>query len=240
MVKFSRMVITRLPSVVNAELPAANIYLDDLEEILNILKSDGEDHAPILKFTVNDMTCDSIDDLRKIGGRTSVFEMEVWWEGARLHDALRVSPRFRAYLHVGGDSAQRRTWVMSQVSDLFRRRIDWKAKFRWLIISATGLLLLPILFVGSHFIDKMVGTKGELHWLLLLGLSVFLSYPVYQALALGTAERSTVILQSYSDEKGSWFQRHRDQITLAAVTSLISTIIGAAITLLVQRFLHQH
>lgn len=237
-IKFIRMVITRQPSVLNVKLPPANLYLDDLEEILNILKPDGEDQPPNLMFTVDDMTCDSMDDLRKIGGRRSTFIMDVAWEGAHLSDELRIIPHLRTSLHVGGGSAQRRAWVMNQVSDLFRRRIDWRAKYRWLIISSTGLFWLLILIVGGHFIHKITGRQGALHWILVAILGGLLSYPVY--LALDSGERSTVILKSFSEEQGSWFRRHHDQIMLAAVTSLISGTIGAAIAMLVQNVFHQH
>lgn len=72
------MTITRKQIVPKIKLVASNIYLDDLQTIIDILKPDGENEPPELKFSTNDLSCDSIDDLRQIGGRTLDFRMKVF------------------------------------------------------------------------------------------------------------------------------------------------------------------
>jgi hypothetical protein len=233
------MTITRQETVPKVKLPAANLHLDDLEEIISILKPEGEEQPPKLRFTVNDLICDSMDDLHKIGkeriGRTSSFTMDVGWQKSCISDELRVTPEFRADLSVGG-SNKRRAWVMEQIYELFKRRIDWLGRFPWLVVSTFFLLYLVFFQTVMHFVHQAVGREGPVHWLFVFGLGLVMGYPLFRAWV--RSQRSAVILQSYSEAQGSWFQRHRDQIAVAALISLISTTIGVLGTLFVQRVLH--
>ena len=230
------MTITRQQRVPKVKIPAANIYLDDLEEIINILKPEGEDQPPKLEFSVNDMLCDSIDDLQKLGGRTSRFNMNLTWQKGYGYDEIEFSRIDRVEVWVSG-SAQRRTWVLSQVADIFRRRITWLGKAPWLVMLVTFLVYLLTFEGAMYFVHRTIGREGPLHWIIAVsygGLAgVFIFPRLYQSCL-----RSAVILQRHSEEKGSWFQRHHEQIALATVIALISTTIGILGTLLVQKLLH--
>ena len=229
------MAITRQQRVPKVKIPAANIYLDDLEEIINILKPEGEDQPPRLEFSVNDMLCDSIDDLQKLGGRTSRFKMNVTWKKGYGYDEIEFSRIGRVEVWVSG-SGQRRTWVRHQLADIFKRRVRSFGKAPWLVMAVTFVAYLLVFEGVMYFVHKIAGREGPLHWVIVVlsgGLAGYFVFPrVYESCI-----RSVVILQRYSEEKGGWFNRHHDQITLAVVTSLISGVIGAAIALFVQKIL---
>lgn len=63
------MTIKRL-SIVPNDFPGADIYLDDIAEIISILKShEGEGDQPAIQIIIGDEGCDSLEDLSKIGER---------------------------------------------------------------------------------------------------------------------------------------------------------------------------
>lgn len=225
------MAITRQPTVPKVKLPGANIYLDDLEEIINILKPDGEDQPRTLAFTVNDLICDNIDDLRKIGGRTSIFKMELHWKTDYASDELRFAPGDRAYLRIGG-SVKRKVWSTGQIYELFKRRVTWLGRFQRSVMFVFCLLALLFFEVCDHFVGKVTKVEG-ISWVVVLVVGWPMGSILFRTWT--RCERSSLLLQTYSEEEGSWFKRHHDQIILAAVTSLISASIGAAIALFVQK-----
>lgn len=213
--------------------------MDDLEEIINILKPDGEDQPPELEFEVNDFSCESIDDLRelgvKIGGRTLNLRMSVWWKKNAFSDSLEFWHLGRAELSPGG-SAQRRTWVQAQIGNVFRRRASWLGKAPWLVMSVILLVELATLKPLQSLVHRMAGKEGVLLWLSILVYGVVWGLPFVPLYKRSI--RSVVVLSNSTAQHGNWFMRHRDQIVLATVTSLISCVIGAVIALVVQRVLH--
>lgn len=232
------MTITKRQTIPKVKLPAANIYLDDIEEIINILKPDGEDQPPKLKFEVNDFFCESMDDLRQIegqiGGSTLNFKINVWWQKTALYDSLEFWHFDRAELLLAG-SAQRRIWVQTQIGNIFRRRTRWLGKAPWLVMSAVFLLVPLMLFPVDLLAHKIVGSLGSIVFIVVAGaLTGYISFPLVYRRCI----RSVAVLSNSTAQQGSWFQRHRDQIILHVVTSLISAIIGAVIALSVQRLLH--
>jgi hypothetical protein len=64
-----------------SDLPAAHLFLDDIEEITeivaNLLGSGVNKPDPsTIKYSVGDRECDTIDDLKKIGGKTKNFGIQ--------------------------------------------------------------------------------------------------------------------------------------------------------------------
>jgi hypothetical protein len=137
------MAITRVLRVPKVTLPAATLYLDDIEEIIGVLKAEDGD-PPILEFVVDDQRCDSLDDLRKIGGQTANFTMDVHWRAKFTWYSLRVEPRERASIFVSGPSVQRQAWVTSQTKEIFDRRSGWIERARWIIVALLFLLILAL------------------------------------------------------------------------------------------------
>jgi len=75
-----------------SELPAAHLYLEDVEEITDIFKdlvlknpytemyADMNEDPPRVEYRVGNVVCDTISDLREIGGSSRDFEISAGWE----------------------------------------------------------------------------------------------------------------------------------------------------------------
>jgi hypothetical protein len=66
------------------ELPPAHLYLEDIEEIIRLMvefentrKRNPENKEITLAFTVGKKQCDTVDDLKSIGGSWHEFKVEV-------------------------------------------------------------------------------------------------------------------------------------------------------------------
>ncbi|MGA7892575.1 MAG: hypothetical protein WCA49_05090 [Candidatus Sulfotelmatobacter sp.] len=257
------MAIRRKVSVPDIKLPPAILYLDDLEEIIEALKPDiealrrdlvqcrghdllehryrslrlrpdtpeldspdkgGDLHkiedqtfSPRLEFTVGDRECDSLEDLHKIGGQTKDFEMEVVWNSyTRLHIT-----RGNAWIYVGED-LKRKVWTQEQIRQIFARRARWTYRNRWWLLLGTILVWLAA--VHATFRDFALDIP--------IGLAPLVPAVLY--FFEGTS-KSVVILKHFSEREGSWFKRNKEKIEVAAITSVVSGIIGALIAFAVRR-----
>jgi len=61
------------------DFPPAKLYLDDVREIVNVLAPPAgpgqEDQGWVLSYRVKDRTCDTLDELAQIGGKTRHIEI---------------------------------------------------------------------------------------------------------------------------------------------------------------------
>jgi hypothetical protein len=231
----------RLPQPKKVKLPPAHLYLDDVDEIIGILRPEGEDGPPVLQFTVDDQYCDSVDELRKIGegrigGRTNRFEMNVPWKTKYLHDALEIEPGLRAELSVGG-SVQRQVWAMNQVQGVFIRRTHPRWKYRWLAV----LGFVVVFFGGFHLLftslDQLPLFRAKPWYFLVVDVGYAMFMGAFSFPWLGRKFfQSKVSLRNYQGRE-SFLGLYRDQIVVAAVTALITNPIAVLIAILLQRWL---
>jgi hypothetical protein len=238
---YSVAITRRLPRPKKIKLPPAHLYLDDLEEIIAILKPENEDSPPELRFTVDDEDCDSVEDLRLIGarkvaGRVGQFEMNVHWKQPYLNDHLEIARHWRADLSVGG-TVQRQTWLRNQVHGVFARRIHWLWRLRWLVAVGCVVGWLVIFHFWFRFLIQFPLFKAHPNYLFVFDIvaGVFGVWPL--SWLAGECVQSTVILENCQRPQGNVFQRHRDQIIIAVVTALITAPATALITSLVRKWL---
>jgi hypothetical protein len=199
------MTITRPPAPVPTDLTIARLYLDDVEEIVQILLDaekkldlepfkDGPDDAVKVEFTVGEdtaaRTCDSIGDLRKISRSTQHFE-------------LRVTRRFsyRAILTIGG--LTNRIWtdglsydeevaVFHRVEHVFRQRRlllrdlsskipPWSGGAGFAVVYVGSLLLLysNVWHIGAALAIVSMGTAGYFTWRVTRGLASIIVFRNY-------------------------------------------------------------
>jgi len=229
----------RLPPPKEIKFPPAHLYLDDLEEIISILRPDGDDSAPVLQFTVDYQSCDSVDELRKIGeqrigGLANRFGMSVQWKKDYIRDSLEIEPDSRADFSIGG-SARRKVWVMNQIHSVFARRVYLRWRFRWLAALVGVVAYLVGFRLLFRSLDQVTSFKENTRYFFHVDLVVgsFLGYAWYW-LSMRFV-RSRVTLKSYQPEE-DWFKRNRDSILLAAITALVTTPIAVLITILVQKW----
>jgi hypothetical protein len=228
----------RPPQPKRIKFPPAHLYLEDLEEIIAILKPESESEPPTLAFVVDDEDCDSVEDLRtigarKVGGRAARFKMTVYWKND--YDRLEITSRERADLSPSG-STQRQTWVRTQVHGVFTRRMRTLWKLRWLVVLGGIAAYLVVYFSLDRLLHRLPEFKvsTEYHLLFAFSFGIFLVYPLLRLIE--NLIQSTIILENYQ-RQGNWLRRHRDQIILVAVTALISATTSAVITTLVHKWL---
>jgi hypothetical protein len=226
------MTIKRLPTTAN-DFPGADIYLDDLAEIVGILKSEGGDAT--VEITIGDERCDSLDDLPKIGERIGGRSKNLVLVLRATGDYLYIKS-FGSRLDAGG-SAQRRAWVIAQVREVFnRRRVKWVSRFPWTFTIASVLLIVALSVFAAWLRRHSMPLAGygfySLEWV--LGGS----FGWYFGSLYRRAEDSLVILDKYTMKKG-FFSVHKDQILLAAICTVIGTVIGSLIPLVFRTIFHQ-
>ena len=94
------MAIQSFPQSIPSELPPAKLYLDDISEILQILTDSNADCQA--SFVAGKSKCDTLDDLRDLGGRTTHFVMNISSPGK--HQTLELTPSAtRIHIHEIGD-----------------------------------------------------------------------------------------------------------------------------------------
>jgi hypothetical protein len=226
------MGIRRLVPRPTVKLPPAVLYLDDLEEIVGVLRPDGHDQAPVLEFIADDQQCDTMEDLRKIGGRPRIFQMRVKWNRPGSADYLYLGSSGRARVEVDGP-VKHQAWALEQVRDVFNRRQRWSGKYRRWVLAG-------IIFV--YFVGFSVWVLASAH----LGINEAARYIVEACVALPLGyflvilalrlQRSVVALHSYTEHPGGWFKRNREKIEVAAVTSFITAIITTIVAIAIHRF----
>jgi hypothetical protein len=225
------MTIQRVIPQPRVRLPRAALYIDDLEEIIGSLRPEGHDQPPVLEFIVDDQRCDTIDDLRKIGGRTNSFEMNVKWNMPVIPDHLYLNSISRARIEVGGP-VKHRVWAMEQVRAVFYRRRGWLGKYRMAATLVFALLFLVVFYFWILIMDRYQ-VKAPIRYM----IDVVIAVP--WGVGIGTfhtkSVRSVVVLQNYADHPGSWFRRNREKIEVAAVTSLITAVITTIVAVLIHR-----
>lgn len=202
----------------STSLPIAKVYLDDLEDMYNILASEG---ARDLKITVGDQTLESIaelDELRRITGKERVRSFSISASEPRVsigqeHPSARISYDADSTFARGLEGRLRDKW------NTCKRRIDkiegWCTvavvlAITWSIGASGGSILL-VPFMGAGI---AVGLGGIEHMLMRLG--------------------SVVVLIRRRDAKRFW-QPNRDKILLILLTSAVTLLVTVAGWYLKQR-----
>ena len=176
-------------------LPHAHLYLEDVEEIANILL---EATAPVLTrfreeakvvYRAGDSQMDSIDDLRTQGGSATDFQISV---GSRsLYNSVQLRRYLEPQIRLYSLGQQECSAVHAKLKAIFdHRRLTiknaifggpwWNAIFRlpgWLKwIAYVAILLSPILF------RTVVGHIHPLAGVVHIGPTFFVGYWIFVAL----------------------------------------------------------
>jgi hypothetical protein len=176
-------------------LPHAHLYLEDVEEIANILL---EATAAVLTrfreeakvvYRAGDLQMDSIDDLRTLGGSATDFQVSV---GSRsLYNSVQLRSHLEPQLRLYSLGQQERWAVHAKLEAIFDyRRLTiknaifrspwWNAIFRlpgWLKwIAYVVILLFPGLF------SAMVGHVHPLAKVVHIGPTFFVGYWILVAI----------------------------------------------------------
>jgi hypothetical protein len=229
---------------VPTELPPARLYLDDVEEIVRVLKqacsrnheSDarqaGADGSLSLTLQVGRKVCDEVSELPKIARKTTNLSIEVRegqrWSNRATVDLSRYATRITTYGFTRGEHFE----VFGHLLVVFRaRRHPWNALvhygfgFSILVASVALQVALPILAVRPFQNRALLPN-------LAVGMALI---AVALAIAAALFHHSVVILRP-SSEPSSFRQDIGPKIIVAAVSS----IIGAGLTLLTMYLKHKY
>ncbi len=143
------MAIKPLPQSIPTALPPAKLYLDDIGDILRILTD--SDMGCQARLVAGTSKCDTLDDLKGLGGRTTHFVMDISSPGK--HQTLELTPSAtRIYIYETGD--QLAAWSKYvNVAAIFEKRklrlktvanaLGWRILAALWLLSMAGWMLAP-------------------------------------------------------------------------------------------------
>jgi hypothetical protein len=128
--------IKPLPHSIPNNLPPAKLYLDDINQILQILTDSNPDCET--SFVAGQSKCDSLEDLKELQGRTTSFVMNI--SSPRKHQTLELTPS-TTRLNIDELGDQLVAWSKYvNVAAVFEKR---KLKLKSVVHA-----LAPLLFAG--------------------------------------------------------------------------------------------
>jgi hypothetical protein len=204
-------------------LPAARLYLEDIEEIVKILRHNGK--AQQVTFKIGRDSSDDIQDLPKIARRTIYFE--IFANGPDYSAQFTIHRVITAWTTQGLTREQ--TWSdFRKLEAIFeRRKLHWKSLLHRSpqAISIVGVILGLSLIVAV-LLDLTGRSRG------VVGEIVFQSIFILEmVLAAGLYRHSIVIMRNSWDHEAAR-EDLRTRIVAGAVPALIGAVLGGGIALL--------
>lgn len=234
------MTIWRKENPVPWQLPAARLYLDDLEAILDILldarnNPAGEtvpsDKKVTSTFVMGNDVCDEIADLQKLGKRTAQMEVTLKIEGDTSFEAgLEIDPYDTRWMVYGLTREQ--SWrTYRRLEALFGKR-----RLRWTSFLHTHFFLAPLLgFVAFALLvlGAAVLFQGDLSIMKRSIVSGAMIFPglILAAAVLRVRRHSEVIFRRSWDDAASR-EELKAKVAVSVLTAVIGGIVGIAGTLI--------
>jgi hypothetical protein len=162
------------------ELPPARLYLEDIEEIVSVMteraKEDSKGKEPVVGFVLGKRECDTIDDLKAIGGKWRNFRIDVGHSTFKTHytSSYMVAPA-EVFDHVLRLMNARKVKLRSMCRD-----IPWWVVALW--------------FIGFDIVVNIVKTPSTV-WPRVVMLSLFFGPLV---LGLWAVSAHTIVELRYS------------------------------------------
>lgn len=233
------MTIHRLKQPVPEELPPAKLYIDDLEEILRVVRRamvanvDGYD-VKYQSLRVGDMDCDEIEDLTKLEKRSTrefVFAMK---QGeCTFYLSLGRSTVWRC----SGFSHEEEWLLYHELEDIFRpRRYRWRVFCRELL-GFKNVVLYPILFLIALSVliawlepNQRLQAHEPLRIYTAIALTLLAGLPVLY----GVIQNSTIVLERFSAHAAA-----RRALGEKLIPDALKILIGFAFGLLADYLKHR-
>ena len=186
------------------------LYLDDLEEIIEILKGACDE----IEIQCGDMMLDSLDELL-ILKKEVLHDLKIC--GRKPYISADMSPR-GIWLFISEDTAESRG-LFEKVKTILlrcRRPFTWFLHNSFLTGIAWPLTLLGAVYgfkVQSKFMIALFG--------ILFVLSIFWAIYGFQ----DWSRRYTVVIPKHRIESPGFAKRNRDKILLAVISALIGAMV---------------
>ena len=121
------MTIKPFPQSIPTRLPPAKLYLDDITEIVQILTDSSADCQA--SFVAGTSKCDTLEDLKDLGGRATHFVMNVSSPGK--HQTLELTPSSsRIHIHELGDQLPAWSKYVNVAAIFQKRKLRLKSAIR--------------------------------------------------------------------------------------------------------------
>jgi hypothetical protein len=242
------MTILVKQEAVPSDLPPANLYLDDIEEVLRIFRALGQpseaENSEVrhqrVYFDLGDEVCDDISDLEKIGGRAAFLTVRLIMTGPHFRQefGLRIDRVSTSWINLG--SEEENEWKayrrLKALFDLRKRK--WRAfvdDFRALTLLATGGMVALLSLVGV-VLRQHVAVKPSITitpvWIsaLFAALFVFLTF----------RNHSVVQLRRRPTRATLGDMIRRNEVWLAAILGAVAgAIAGGAATVVAERLIRK-
>ena len=214
------------PKLVPTILPASRLYLEDVEEIANILRNGSEQKdGTKITFRVGKELCDDVKDLPFIARKTIDFEINA--KGPRYTARFGINRIITQWTTTG--LSREEAWIdFHNFEALFeRRKLRWRTFFRSskevikFIIEALLLISIAGAIISVAHLFKLL-PDGRLTYLNSIVVPITLVLIVL--MAPGVFHHSIVIFRNSWDHEAA-----REDFRLKIVAGIVPALIGAAL-----------
>ncbi len=211
------MAIRVLQQSIPTKLPPAKLYLDDINEILQILTDSSEDCQA--SFVAGTSKCDTLDDLKDLRGRTTHFVMNISSPG-KHHTLELTTSATRIHIHEIGDQLPAWSKYVNVAAIFERRKLRLKSAVRsvglW-IFAGLWLLTVAVWTFAPH-VAKPISIDKVRH----LVTGVLLAAAVVYYLV---SSHSVVYLRPpHKVGLGRWLEDHKPEIIVGIICALMGAI----------------
>ncbi|HYK48205.1 MAG TPA: hypothetical protein VEU94_00655 [Terriglobales bacterium] len=211
------MTIKPLSQSIPTQLPPAKLYLDDIDEIVQILTESDTDCRT--SFVAGRSKCDTLSDLKDLRGRTTHFVMDV--SSAGKHQTLELTPSVtRIHIYEIGDQLAAWSKYVNVAAVFERRKLRLKAAVRmlgsWMLAGFWFLAVAVWMFVPHPARSISIYELTEL----LTGVLLVAAVAYYFA-----SSHSVVYLRYPQRSHASrWLEDHKPEIIVGFICALMGGI----------------
>ena len=211
------MTIRPFSQSIPTKLPPAKLYLDDITEIWQILPDWSPDCQA--SFVAGKSKCDTLDDLKALGGRATHFVMHISSSGK--HQTLELTPSStRIHIHEVGDQLQAWSKYVNVAAIFERRRLRLKSVVRalgWRIFAGLWLLTIVLWIFAPHALKPV-----PVYELPRIATGVVIA----GAVAYYFASSQSIVYLRHPHEVGAvrWLEEHKPEIIVGMICALLGAI----------------
>jgi hypothetical protein len=222
-----------------SELPPARLYLDDIQEVMEIFREASKyrqseprkDDQETVRFETKNETCDTIEDLKQIGGSTNHFLLTM---NKRFGYGLTLrASSWGCSWSTQGLTDEGEWYAYAKFASLFKARKVWWKALMHAIPTWTYLLVALVPYVLTHVLPMSFMNRPVSLSQLLFVIPLSIAILAIQWMAL---TRSTVVVFRPISER-SVFNR---ETALKTVPTVAATLLGILGTLLVTYLKHKY
>ncbi|MFG1628989.1 hypothetical protein [Kribbella sp. NPDC049227] len=220
----------RVPQHVRRRIWRSRLYIDDVQEIVDLL---GADSADVKISVPGYSTAGGADELRQFKN-TTLHEIEIV-RARPIYVSVDLLPN-RGFIY-GAEDDPTTVGLVNKVADILRPCRRWPSTIIFNTITFSVLSLGWSIFV----LVLLASSPADVHWSAQKKLLLIAS--VLPILLLGGAsfwiqlQRHTLIVCSRRFDAPTFWRRNKDSITLAIISTIIGALLGTVITIVVTKAL---